>query len=149
MWSSEAPAGSSALKKCVFFSSSLYVFGNVSQDCSEGLQPSLYRGERWGRCDCEILKTGASQREAEVEGRLVCAQRLRSPLWSQQGPALSSSHCSASETSRRLLASRHRSEKRKGKPGCCLCCKTTDTGILDQVYLIKLLSKFQESDTLS
>lgn len=77
--------------------------------------------------------------------KVMFKQRLRSPLWSQLGPALSSSHCSASDTSRRLLAFPHRSEMRRGKLSCSVYSR--DTGIYDQINLLKLIFTFKEFDT--
>lgn len=64
---------------------------------------------------CPVCGSGGrcAELEAEVMGGAVGGQRrlLRSPRWTRLEPGLSSSRCSLSETSRRLLTSPRRSEE--------------------------------------
>lgn len=138
--------GSRSLQKRVFRPVYLHLVW-VSQGWLWRLRLTLCRGGWRGRGGVDGFEDGRVPGGSTSGKMVMCTQRLRSPLWSQLGPGLSSSRCSASETPRRLLASPHRSERTRGKLSCSIRWKGTDTAAQDQIYLSKPFSKVKEFDS--
>lgn len=113
--------------------------GKSNSRCGKRVDPAaLHPSAPSGACPVCGSGGRCAELETEVMGGAVGGQRwlLRSPRWTRLEPGLSSSRCSLSETSHRLLTSPRRSEESREQRAA----QSTDLSVSKKAQELSLTS---------